>query len=59
MAIAAITVVPSHDISSAALVDPAHVRSKTAPSRADSTGNALMTIDSPSTANTALNTSHA
>ena len=45
MAIAAITAVPSHDMSRTARVDPALVRSKSGPSRADSTGNALTTMD--------------
>ncbi len=56
MAIAAITAVPSHDISSTARVDPALVRSKAAPSRADSTGNALTTMDRARIAAMELNT---
>src|SRR5581483_2192054 len=58
-AMAAITAVPSQDTSSTARVDPAQVCSNSGPSRAASTGNALITIDSASTANTELNTCHA
>ena len=43
MVIAAITPVPSDDMSKTARVDPALVRSNADPSRADRTGNALMT----------------
>src|SRR5579863_8976699 len=57
--IAAITAVPSQDISSTARVDPAQVRSKTGPSRADSTVNALTTMDRASTAEIELNTCEA
>ncbi len=52
MAIAAITAVPSQDMSRTARVDPALVRSKAGPARADRTGNALMTMDRASTAET-------
>jgi len=53
---AAITAVPSHDMSRAAQVDPAPVRSKSGPSRADSTGNALTTMDRAKIADIELNT---
>ena len=56
MAIAAITAVPSHDMSRTARVDPALVRSKSGPSRADSTGNALTTMDRARIADIELNT---
>ena len=58
-AIAAITAVPSHDISRIARVDPALVRSKSGPSRADSTGNALTTMDRAKMAEIVLNTCEA
>ena len=57
--IAAITAVPSQDMSSTARVDPAQVRSKTGPSRADSTGNALTTMDRARMAAIELNTCEA
>jgi hypothetical protein len=53
---AAITAVPSQASSKAARVDPALVRSNSAPSRADSTGNALTTTDSAKMAAIELNT---
>src|ERR1700722_5176273 len=53
---AAITAVPSQDISMTARVDPALVRSKSAPSVADSTGNTLVTIAIGSTEQTEANT---
>ena len=53
---AAITAVPSHDMSRTARVDPALVRSKSGPSRADSTGNALTTMDRARIADIELNT---
>ena len=53
---AAITAVPSHDISSTARVVPALARSKSGPVRADSTGNALTTIDRARIAAIELNT---
>jgi hypothetical protein len=53
---AAITAVPSQASSKAALVDPALVRSNSAPSRADSTGNALTTTDRARMAAIELNT---
>ena len=53
---AAITAVPSHDMSRAARVDPALVRSKSGPLRADSTGNALTTMDKARIADIELNT---
>ena len=53
---AAITAVPSHDMSRTARVDPALVRSKSGPSRADSTGNALTTMDRARIAEIELNT---
>jgi hypothetical protein len=56
MAMAAITAVPSHDMSRMARVDPALARSKSAPSRADSTGNALTTMDRARMAEIELNT---
>ena len=56
MAIAAITAVPSHDMSRTARVDPALVRSKAGPSRADRTGNALITMDRARIAAMELNT---
>ena len=56
MAIAAITAVPSHDMSKMARVDPALVWSKAAPSRADRTGKALTTIERTRTAETDVNT---
>ena len=59
MAIAAITAVPSHDMSRTARVDPALVRSKSGPSRADSTGNALTTMDRARIADIELNTCEA
>ena len=53
---AAITAVPSHDMSRTARVDPALVRSKSGPSRADITGNALTTMESARIAAIELNT---
>ena len=54
--IAAITAVPSQDSSTTARVDPAQVRSNSAPSRADSTGNALIVTATASTEYSAVNT---
>ena len=59
MAIAAITAVPSNDMSKIARVDPALVRSNAGPSRADSTGNALTTMDRARIAAMELNTCEA
>src|SRR6201999_802622 len=56
MLIAAITAVPSHDMSRIARVDPALVWSKAGPSRADKTGNALVTMDMVRTEETEGNT---
>jgi hypothetical protein len=56
MLIAAITAVPSQDMSRIARVDPALVRSKARPSRADRTGNALITMDMAKTEETDVNT---
>ena len=53
---AAVTAAPRQLTSSTARVDPAQVRSKTCPSRAASTGNALTATDSASTPFTELNT---
>ena len=53
---AAVTAAPRQLTSTAARVEPAQVRSKTCPSRAASTGNALTATDSASTPFTELNT---
>ena len=58
-ATAAISAAPSQDMSRTARVEPAQVRANTGPSRADSTGNALVTIDRASTAATVLKTCEA
>src|SRR5689334_15831646 len=55
-AIAAITAVPSQDISRTPRVDPALVWSNSGPSRADNTGNALTTMETASIAATELST---
>ena len=57
IATAAITAVPSQDISMTARVDPALVRSNASPSAADSTGKALVTIAIGSTEQTEVKTS--
>ena len=53
------TAVPSQDSSRTARVDPAQVRSNAGPSRAERTGNALITREMASTAATELNTCEA
>jgi hypothetical protein len=55
-AIAAITAVPSQDMSRTARVDPALVWSNSGPSRADNTGNALTTMETASMAARELST---
>src|SRR2546430_2128080 len=55
-AIAAITAVPSQDMSRTARVDPALVWSNSGPSRADNTGNTLTTTARASIEATELNT---
>src|ERR1039458_9985464 len=48
--------VASHDMSKTARVDPALIRSNADPSRADRTGNALVTMDVTRTEDTEVNT---